>query len=175
MRIDKNNQPTILLDDLKFANGVVASPDDTHLIFAETCGYRISRYWLKGPKTGTVEPMLTNLPGFPDNISVGSDGLLYVGMANPRKALLDALLPLPGFIRTFIWNLPDFLKPKEVPYAFLMAFDFDGNIVYDLRNGDGSYKFVTAAAEKNGVIVIASLHEDAVAIVKNPPKESPKL
>lgn len=149
---------TVLRDGLKFANGLALAPDASHLLVAESEGYRVNRYWLTGAKTGTVEPLAENLPGLPDNINLGSDGLVWVSIAAPRNALLDTLLPRPGFLRTLLWNLPAALRPKATPIAWVMAFDLQGRLVHDLRCEDGSYDFVTSVAERDGVVVAGSLH-----------------
>jgi len=165
-RRDPDGTVTVLLDDLKFANGLVIAPDATHLLFAESAGYRVSRYWLSGPSAGTVEPLAHNLPGIPDNMSLGSDGRVWVSIAGPRNALLDWLLPRPGVVRTLLWNLPEFLRPQAAPIAWVMAFDLDGTCVYDLRTSDGSYAFDTSVAERYGTIVAASLGETDVVVLK---------
>lgn len=156
---------TTLLDGLAFANGLVLAPDASHLLFAETGGYRISRYRLTGPRAGTTEPFAANLPGFPDNMSLGSDGLLWVAMASTRNAVLDRLLPRPGFLRTAAWNLPAGLRPGPATIAWVMAFDLDGRVVHDLRSTTVGYGFVTGVAERHGTVVLSSLHEDDLAVV----------
>lgn len=165
VRRDPDGEVTVLLDGLKFGNGLTLAPDASHLLFAETAGYRVSRYHLAGPKAGTVERFVENLAGMPDNISLGSDGLLWVAIAAPRNVLLDRLLPLPGFLRTLVWNLPDAVRPKPTPIGWVMAFDLDGRLVHDLRTDDGSYAFVTSVAEHNGTAVAGSLHEDDIAVL----------
>ncbi|GGQ59576.1 SMP-30/gluconolactonase/LRE family protein [Streptomyces flaveolus] len=159
---------TVLRDDLKFANGLVLAPDASHLLVAETTGYRISRYWLTGPKTGTTEPFTDNLAGLPDNISLGSDQLLWVAIAAPRNTLLDRLLPLPGLLRTLLWNLPETLRPKPTPLAWAMAYNLDGHLIHDLRTDDGTYSFVTSITEHHGTAIAASLHEDDLVVLATP-------
>ena len=44
-----------IIRNLLFANGVCMAHDNKSLLFAETWGCRISRYWLEGPKQGTTE------------------------------------------------------------------------------------------------------------------------
>lgn len=161
LRRDPDGTVTTILSDLKFANGLVLAPDESHLLIAETTGYRIRRHWL----TGRTETLVDNLPGFPDNMSLGSDGLLWVAIAAPRDPLLDRLLPLPGFLRLLVWNLPAALRPKAVPIAWVMAFTLDGGLVHDLRTSDGSYGFVTSVAERDGTVVLGSLTENSVAVL----------
>lgn len=162
MRRDPDGTVTTLLDDLKFGNGIVLAPDESYLLIAETAGYRIRRYHLG---TGRSDFLVRNLAGFPDNMSLGSDGLLWVAIAAPRNPLVDRLLPLPGFLRTLVWNLPQRVRPHAAPIAWVMAFDLDGRRVHDLRATDGSYRFVTSVAERDGTVVIGSLTEDDVAVL----------
>ncbi|GIE32381.1 strictosidine synthase family protein [Actinoplanes italicus] len=165
---DPSGAVTVLLDGLKFANGLVLAADGLSLLVAETAGYRIQRYLLDGPRAGTTEMLVENLPGFPDNLWLGSDGLIWAGIAAPRDRLLDRLLPLPGFLRLLVWNLPVAFRPGAVPIAWVMAFDPTGRIVHDLRSSDGSYGFVTSAAEHNGTLVAGSLTRDDIAILATP-------
>ncbi|MEV4348756.1 SMP-30/gluconolactonase/LRE family protein [Actinoplanes sp. NPDC049596] len=164
MRRDPDGTVTTVLDGLKFANGLVLAPDESHLLVAETAGYRIQRHWIDG----RTEVLVDNLPGFPDNMWLGSDGLVWVAIAAPRNALLDRLLPLPGLLRRALWALPAGVRPKAVPIAWVMAFTPDGRLAHDLRSGDGSYGFVTSAAERNGLVVLGSLTESDVAVVAPP-------
>ncbi|BBH69776.1 strictosidine synthase [Actinoplanes sp. OR16] len=165
MRRDPDGAVTTLIPDLKFGNGIVLAPDESYLLVAETAGYRIRRYWLTGPDAGRSEMFAENLAGFPDNMSLGTDGLLWVAIAAPRNHLVDRLLPLPGFLRVLVWNLPDFVRPKAVPIAWVMAFGLDGTLVYDLRGSDGSYGFVTSVAERDGTVVLGSLTESTLAVL----------
>ena len=168
VRRTPDGEVATLVSGLKFANGLVLAPDASHLLLAETSGYRIRRYWLTGPRAGSSDLLVENLPGFPDNMSLGSDGLLWVAVAAPRNALLDRLLPLPGVLRLLVWNLPQALRPEATPVAWVMAFDLDGRLVHDLRSTTASYGFVTAVAERAGTLVISSLHESDVAVVALP-------
>ncbi|WP_229068948.1 SMP-30/gluconolactonase/LRE family protein [Actinoplanes sp. DH11] len=165
LRRDPDGTVRTVLDGLKFANGLVLAPDGTYLLVAETAGYRIRRHWLAGPRAGTTEMFAENLPGFPDNMSLGSDGLVWVGVVAPRNPLLDRLLPLPGVLRLLVWNLPAGVRPKAEPIAWVMAYDLDGRLVHDLRTTDGSYGFVTSVAEHAGTVVAGSLTAADVAVL----------
>lgn len=73
-------QIKILLDKLYFANGVALSQQEDFVLINETYRYRILRYWLKGPKAGTHEIFIDNLPGFPDNITSNSKGGFWLAL-----------------------------------------------------------------------------------------------
>ncbi|MGY1795980.1 phosphotransferase [Geodermatophilus sp. SYSU D00525] len=169
VRRDPDGTVTTVLSGLGFANGLVGAPDGSHLLVAETARYRVLRHWLTGPRAGTTEPLVENLPGFPDNASLGSDGLVWVAIAAPRNALLDRLLPLPGVLRLLLWNVPERVRPEATPIAWVMAFDpADGRRVHDLRATDAGYGFVTAVAERDGTLVASGLHEDDVVVLEPP-------
>src|SRR5579864_1008662 len=68
------NKTHTVLRNLIFPNGVCVAGDGQSILFAETWGCTVKRYWFAGPKTGQVEMVLDNLPGYPDNINLASDG-----------------------------------------------------------------------------------------------------
>ncbi|KAK7580269.1 hypothetical protein V9T40_000898, partial [Parthenolecanium corni] len=69
---------TVLADQLRFANGISLSPDESQIYFAESGGYRIRRYFLKGSNKGKLEVAADGLPGAPDNIKTDKQGNMYV-------------------------------------------------------------------------------------------------
>ena len=74
-RVRPDGEVTVLRRDLAFANGVVLAPDESYLLVTETIGYRILKFWLKGPRAGEWVDFVTGMPGFPDNISLSDSGL----------------------------------------------------------------------------------------------------
>jgi sugar lactone lactonase YvrE len=159
-----DGQVETLLDGLDFANGVVLAPDRSCVVVAQTGGYCVTRYWLRGPKAGTSEPLIENLPGFPDNMALGSDGLIWVSIPTARNPLLDRLLPLPGFLRQATWLLPEALRPAPARTVWALALDWDGGIVHDRQGPGTDYAMVTSAIERAGTVYLGSLHEPAIAV-----------
>ena len=51
----------VLMSGLNFANGIVVSHEYDFFLVAETGSYKIHKYWLKGPKSGTSEIFIENL------------------------------------------------------------------------------------------------------------------
>ncbi|WP_245664009.1 SMP-30/gluconolactonase/LRE family protein [Nocardia arthritidis] len=167
-RRDPAGKVETLIHDLQFANGVVLAPDRSSVVVAETGGYRLTRYWLTGPKAGTQERMIENLPGFPDNLGLGSDGLIWITLPSPRNPLLDHLLPLPGILRRIVWMLPEWVQPKPARTVWVMAVDFEGEVVHDLQMEGTDYSMVTGVVEQDGVLYLGSLRERAVAVSRVP-------
>jgi len=147
----------VVQDQLYFPNGVALSPDEDCLLFAETSLYRISCYWLAGPKTGQVEVFIDNLPGFPDNITFNGKDTYWVALfSGPKaRASLDSLLPNP-FLRKVLWRLPGLLNAASAGEGYILGLDLKGNIIHNLQDPAGEvYPNTTSALEYNGVLYIA--------------------
>jgi sugar lactone lactonase YvrE len=147
---------TSLVTGLNFANGVAVSHDQSYVLVNETGAYRVLRHWLAGPRQGRTEPMVENLPGFPDNLSAGLDGRFWLGLISPRNALVDQLSGAP-FVRTMIQRLPTFVRPKAVAYGHVVAIDGTGRVVASLQDPDGAYRLTTGATEAKDYIYVGSL------------------
>jgi sugar lactone lactonase YvrE len=162
----------VLADGLNFANGVVVSPDEQSLVVADMGGYRLVRLWLTGPTAGTSETLVGELPGFPDNLTITGDGLIWVGMPSPRDALLEWLLPRPPWLRSLLAATPERLLPGPKDLAWALAVDQSGEIVHDLRGWQVGYRGVTAARQDGERLYLGSLTERAVAVLDLPkPRE----
>ncbi|XP_047600544.1 adipocyte plasma membrane-associated protein isoform X5 [Lutra lutra] len=99
----------VLLDQLRFPNGVQLSPTEDFVLVAETTMARIRRFYLSGLMKGGADLFVENLPGFPDNIRPSSSGGYWVGMAtirsNPGFSMLDFLSERP-YIKRMIFKAP---------------------------------------------------------------------
>jgi sugar lactone lactonase YvrE len=165
LRRDPDGVVSVLLDGLQFPNGVALHPSGDWLAVAETANYRLLRLWLRGPRAGEREVFAGGLPGFPDNISTGSDGLIWVALPSPRNALLDFLLPRAPLLRHLVWALPEAWQPAETRSLHVLALDARGAVVHDLRGAEQAYHMVTGVREHHGVVYLGSLAERAVAVL----------
>jgi sugar lactone lactonase YvrE len=153
----------VLLRDLYFANGVAVGPDDAYVLVNETSAYRITRYWLKGPKAGTREIFVDDLPGFPDNLSFNGRDRFWVALASPRDPLLDALAGHP-FLRRIVARLPAFLQPGPKKHSWVLGFDLDGRLIANLQyRGRDAYAPITSVQEYGPWLYFGSLTENAIA------------
>ena len=101
----------VVLDNLFYANGVAVAQDDSFVLVAEFLAFRITRYWLTGPRAGTHDVFVDGLPGYPDNITRTPDGHFLVGLSLQRVPGLDKQRPHPWAVK-MIYRLPSFLKPQ---------------------------------------------------------------
>ena len=143
-------------------------PDALPAFVAETRGRTVVRLWLTGPRAGQRGHLVTDLPGYPDNISRGTDGLIWVTVASPVDALVERLGSAPMTLRRAVTKIPDALQPKPRQTIRVQAFADDGALVHDLdietpSTGPG-YHMVTGVREHHGRVWMGSLHEPAVAV-----------
>jgi sugar lactone lactonase YvrE len=164
LRRDPDGRTSTLATGLQFANGVALSPSGDSVFFAETGLYRVSRLFLSGPRQGETQVVLDNLPGFPDNISTGSDGLIWVALASPRDAIVDLLAPAPAWLRKAAWAMPEALQPKPKLYGWTVSFDpATGSQVHDLQGRATGFGMSTGVREFDGQVWLSSLIGNALA------------
>lgn len=160
-----------VMRDLCFANGVALSVDESHLFVVETCEYRI---WSIDPAAndlsakvaidGTPQAriLLSNLPAYPDNLTRGRDGRIWLGLVKPRGAAVDKLSAQP-LLRKVVMRLPKSLWPVPPAYGHVIAFDEAGMIVADLQDPSGKYPETTGVIETADRLYIQSLHAKSLA------------
>jgi sugar lactone lactonase YvrE len=165
LRRSPTGEVEVLLEGLAFANGVALAPDESFVAVAETAAYALQRLWLTGGRAGKTEPLVGNLPGFPDNIATGTDGLVWVAVASPRDRVLDFLLPRHPLLRRVAWRLPERLQPRPKRTVRVQAYDTDGRLVHDLAGQHDDFHMVTGVREHDGTVWLGSLHEAKVAAI----------
>jgi sugar lactone lactonase YvrE len=160
----------VILDGLAFANGVALAADESFVAVAQTATRSIVRHWLSGPAAGTRDVLVENLPGYPDNIARGSDGLIWVTIASPRDPVVERLQRGPMWLRRQVTRIPESLQPAPKRTVRVQAYDGAGRLLHDVRvDGPGrtvGYHMVTGVREHEGRIWMGSLHEAAVAVLE---------
>lgn len=161
--------PEVVLEGLAFANGVALAADESYVAVAETGARTVVRWWLTGPKAGTRDLLVGDLPGYPDNIARGSDGLVWVSLASPTDPVVERLQRSPKPVRRAVTRIPERLQPKPKRTVRAQAYDDAGTLVHDLDlpsdGPGGSYHMVTGVREHDGRVWFGSLHEPAIAVV----------
>jgi sugar lactone lactonase YvrE len=153
----------VVLADLSFPNGLALSADEQHLFVAETGEYKIWKVAAsavdvsaKAPKA-TASVLLSNLPGYPDNLMRGQNGRLWVGLVKPRGAFIDNTAGKP-WMRALSMRLPKSMWPVPPAYGHVFAFDESGKVLLDLQDPTGAYPDTTAVTETDDRLYIQSLH-----------------
>jgi sugar lactone lactonase YvrE len=165
LRLDPSGSILVVLDGLEFANGVALASDESFVAVAESGSYQVRRLWLSGPSAGSVDVMVPNLPAVPDNMSTGSDGLIWIALPSHRPPILDWLHHKPPILRKIAWALPEKLQPRESRTVWVMAVDNSGKVVHDLQGPGDRFHLVTGVRERAGRVYLGSLVESAIAVI----------
>jgi sugar lactone lactonase YvrE len=157
---------TTLASGLYFANGVTLTADESALVFAETQGARVSKFWLTGPNAGTLTPLAVELPGYPDNISTGPDGRIWVAMVSTRNALTEWLAPKTPILRKLLWRLPYAWLPDVEPLVWVLGLDpDDGHVLTQIRTVHPSFGSTTGVVQHGDRLWLGGIGSSAVAYV----------
>jgi sugar lactone lactonase YvrE len=163
-----NGSVEVVLDGLAFANGVALATDESYVAVAETVARTVVRVWLSGPQAGHRDLLCDDLPGYPDNIARGSDGLIWVTLPSTRDPLVERILGWPTPVRTLLSKIPQALQPQPKRVVRVLAFDDAGRCVHDLSGDAEHFHMVTGVREHAGEVWLGSLEEPAIAVVSLP-------
>jgi len=167
----------VVVDGLRFANGVAIAEDQSFVLVAETAARRIRKHWIGGGKAGRTEILVDGLPGYPDNISAARGGIFWVAMPAIANDEFDALQPKP-FLRGVIFRLTmmGVLKsPVPPPRGWVVAIDANGNIVGSAMDPKGEVVHtVTSVNAFGGELFLGSNVADAIGRMPVPDLTSRK-
>ncbi len=159
-----------LLQGLYFANGVCLSHDGSSVLINESWGCCVQRYWLEGPKKGTTEPFISNLPGFPDNINRASDGAYWIAIAGVRSPLWDLVMKKPRFRARMIKRIPrdEWIFPN-LNAGFIAKVDEGGTVLDVLWDRKATHHpSVTSMREHRGYLYIGGLANNRIGRIRLP-------
>ena len=148
-----------VLRGLKFPNGICIASDGQSILFAETFGCSIKRYWFDGPKSGKTETVIDNLPGYPDNINLASDGNYWLAMVGMRSPALDLAWKMPGFRKRMGKRVPidEWLFPN-INTGCVIKFNERGEVLeslWDLRGEN--HPMITSMREHRGYLYLGGI------------------
>lgn len=164
----RTGKTTTVADGLLFANGICVAHDGRSVLFNESWGCTIKRYWLEGPKAGTIEPFLSNLPGFPDNINRASDGCYWLAVDGVRSPLWDLFMQEPGVRSRMVKRIPrdEWIFPN-LNAGFVARISETGEVldVYWDRAGT-NHPAVTSMREHRGYLYLGGLGNNRIGRIK---------
>ncbi|KRF17295.1 strictosidine synthase [Nocardioides sp. Soil797] len=166
LRLDAGGSLEVVLEGLAFANGVALAADESFVAVAETGARTVVRHWLSGERAGQRDFLVQDLPGYPDNIARGSDGLIWVTIASPKDAFVERIQSGPLWIRRAATKVPDPLQPQVKRTVRVQAYDDSGALVHDLDVDTPDYHMVTGVREHEGRVWMGSLHEPSIAVLE---------
>ena len=166
----KDGSSRTVLPNLQLPNGICVEPGGQSLLYAETWGCRITRWYFDGPKKGTKEVVIENLPGYPDNINRASDGTYWCALCGMRSPVFDLALRMPKFRRAMVYKVgrDDWLYPN-MNTGCVIKFDAAGNILdvlWDL--GGEAHPMITSVREHKGYLYLGGIYNNRVGKYKIP-------
>ena len=124
---------------------------------------------MTGPRAGESEVFVDNLPGFPDNVSTGTDGLIWVAMGSPRdrRRRPAGAAAAPRCARRSGPCRPGCSRARRHT-VWVYALSPDGEVVHDLQAPGDRFGFVTGVREHHGTVHMGSLTGDTVGLFDLP-------
>ena len=166
----KDGSTKTLLDGYRYTNGVCMAHDGKSLFFSESWRCRIHRYWLEGPKAGTAECVIKDMPGYTDNINRASDGTYWMAWLGMRTPSFDLTLRHPDMRKRMTRRLPqdDWLFPN-INTGGVVKFDDNGTILGAMGDLAGlSHPMVTSMREHKGDLFIGGILNNRIGRYKIP-------
>jgi sugar lactone lactonase YvrE len=165
IRMAPDGTVEVVLEGLSFANGVALSRDESYVVVAETSARTVVRLWLTGERAGSRDLLAHDLPGYPDNVALGSDGLIWVALTSPTERLVTLLQRGPAWLARTASRAPQRLQPKPKQVVLVRAYDDAGRVVHDIELHTKDFHMVTGVREHDGRLWLGSLQEPAVAVL----------
>ena len=169
LRRDPDGAVESVLTGLAFANGVALAGDESFVCVAESGARTVVRHWLAAPRKGMRDKLCSDLPGYPDNIARGSDGLIWVTVGSPTDPLVERIQRGPMALRKVVTKIPEALQPKPKQIVWVQAYDETGLLVHDLKvdaaDHGASFHMVTGVREHAGRVWLGSLEEPSIAVL----------
>ncbi len=164
----KSGKTHTVLRGLKFPNGICVASDGQSILFAETFGCSVKRYWFDGPKKGAVETVMDNLPGYPDNINLASDGNYWLALVGMRSPALDLAWKMPGFRLRMAKRVPldEWLFPN-LNTGCVVKFNEKGEILESLWDMRGlNHPMITSMREHRGYLYLGGISNNRIGRYK---------
>jgi ribose transport system permease protein len=157
-----------VLRDLKFPNGICIASDGQSILFAETWGCTVKRWWFDGPNKGRVQMVIDNLPGYPDNINLASDGNYWLAVVGMRCPAYDLAMRMPGFRKRMALRVPldEWLFPN-INTGCVLKFNEAGEILetfWDL--GGQNHPMITSMREHRGHLYLGGISNNRIGRYK---------
>lgn len=159
-----NGTTHVLAKDFWYANGVAVSADGSFVVVAETNCFKVHRYWLEGPKAGTTDTLIDNLPGFPDGVSRSSTGDFWIAIVAPRSPIVPYLRY--KLVRAIGAWLPAALRPRPSAQGLLLKVSPSGQLLGSYWDPKGEQvAMISSVEEHDGQLWLGQLAGSGVGFM----------
>jgi sugar lactone lactonase YvrE len=149
-RYDIDTDTTRLIaEGFHFINGVLhdlhpGQPREVSVLVTQTSLFRLTRFYLSGPKAGRDEVVLDGITGLDDGIDRDAEGRIWLALFSNRSTLLT-------WVHEHAWIKPLFMR---VPARLLMALPQRTGVL--VVSPDGSTPLYAALYEGEALASVAS-------------------
>lgn len=180
--LPRNGAPRVLADQLRWPFGVLAV--NGRIVVSESWAHRL--LVLDPHGAARLQPLLTDLPGYPARLAAASEGAAWLAVFAPRSQLIEFVLREDGYRRRMLaeidsdyWIAPalangrSFLEPiqggalKQMgvlkpwapsrSYGLIIKLNADFEPILSLHSrADGSRHGTTSVLEHSGTLFVAS-------------------
>lgn len=173
IRVTPDGKTEVVVSNYVFPNGICTAHDGESILIASTGLCRVDRLWIAGPKKGRLEPVLENLPGYPDNINRSSDGNYWMPLCAMRTQMSDLLGRYPAVRRrmTREASVDNWVVP-QLNTSCAIKFSDRGEILAVLWDETmENYPMVTAVKERDGHLYLCGVSNNRIGRLELDPSE----
>ncbi|TGK21033.1 SMP-30/gluconolactonase/LRE family protein [Leptospira fluminis] len=151
-----------VLDEVYAPTGISLSVKEDFLVFAEKYRHRVTRFWLRGKKTGKEQFFITHLPGSPALIRSDKAGTFWIALSSPRHALIDKIQHKPEW-KKVLASLPKIYKPKDGILSYALGMNEQGDVTFALTDAtSGRVGSTTAVIEFGKGLLLSGNSSDKI-------------
>jgi len=141
-----------IMKGLSFANGIALDEKQENILLNETGKYRVWKISITAENISPLdseekaEIIIDNLPGLPDNLMQGKEGMYWIGLVSPRNSFLDYSAD-KAWLRSVMMRIPHSFWPRGEGYAHVISINEEGEIFNDFQSPGLSYNQITGVTE----------------------------
>lgn len=121
----------LIAEGFHFINGVLydlhpGQAREESVVVTQTSLFRVTRFYLSGPKAGQYEVVIDSLPGMPDGMDRDADGRIWLAMFADRSPLLTWVHE-NAWIKPLVMRLPTALLLSQTQRTGVVVLSPDGS------------------------------------------------
>ncbi|BAC90752.1 glr2811 [Gloeobacter violaceus PCC 7421] len=159
------NRVQVLATRLALPGGLALASGSTAVLVSEAARYRVMRYRLDGPGTGTGEPWIENLPGYPGGMARDGERF-WLTIGEPRIDNIDRVHP-NAELKNWLAKLPaSWVRGNEKGYGLVLLLDKNGRILESLQDPTGRVNRLSNVEHFGADLYLATSIENGIARVR---------
>jgi SMP-30/Gluconolactonase/LRE-like region len=127
----ENGSTRLIAEGFHFINGVLYDPHpgqsrEASVVVTQTSLFRVTRFYLSGPKAGQYAVVIDSLPGMPDGMDRDAEGRIWLAMFTGRSPVLTWVHE-NAWIKPLVMRLPTALLLSQTQRTGVVVLSPDGS------------------------------------------------